>query len=102
MFIGFPIGKIRPKLWGKKSGNREILVKIVKKEFQKVSIIKMNILAKFHHERTIFDQIREHFSILPFYRALTRVSEGLLRKKAIKFEVEVLHKPNFHRICLIQ
>ena len=31
---------------------------------------------------------------MPFYRALTRASEGLLRKKAIKFEVEVLHTPN--------
>ena len=64
-------------------------------------MIELNILAKFHQEKTIFDEIRGHLLILPFYRALTRASEGLLRKKAIKFEVEVLHKPNFHRICLI-
>ena len=75
--------------------------KIEKRQFQQVSVIKMNILAKFHQERTNFDEIRGHLLILPFYRALTRASEGLLRKKAIKFEVEVLHTPNFHRICLI-
>ena len=39
--------------------------------------------------------------ILPFYRALTRASDGLLRKRAIKFEVELLNTPNFHRIGLI-
>ena len=38
----------------------------------------MNILAKFHQERTIF--------------ALIRASEGLLQKKAMKFEVGVLYK----------
>ena len=56
----------------------------------------MNILVKFHQERAIFDEIRGHLLILPFYRALTRASEGLLRKKAIKSEVEVLHTQNFH------
>ena len=61
----------------------------------------MNILAKFHEERTVFDEIRGRLLILPFYRALTRASEGLLRKKALKFEVEVPHTPNFHRICLM-
>ena len=74
--------------------------KLSKKEFQQVSIIKMSIVANFHN-KTIFDEIRGHFLILPFYRALTRASEGLLRKKAIKFEVEVLHRLNFHRIRLI-
>ena len=43
----------------------------------------------------IFDEIRGHLLILLFYRALTRASEGLLRKKAIIFEVEVLHRPKF-------
>ena len=57
----------------------------------------MNISAKFHQYKTIFDEIRGYLLVLPFYRALTRASEGLLQKKAIKFEVEVLHKPNFHR-----
>ena len=61
----------------------------------------MNILAKFRQEIMIFDEIRGHLLILPFYRALTRESKGLFWKKAIKFEVEMLHKPNFHRICLI-
>ena len=57
----------------------------------------MNILANFHQERTIFDEIRGHLLILilPFYRALTRASEGLLQKNAIKFEVEVLHAQIF-------
>ena len=61
----------------------------------------MNMMARFHREITIFDEIRGQLLILPFYRALTRASEGLLLKKAIKFEVEVLQMPNFHRICLI-
>ena len=58
----------------------------------------MNILAKFHQEKTNFDEIRGHLLILLFYRALTRASEDLLWKKAIKFKVEVLHTPNFHRM----
>ena len=61
----------------------------------------MNILGKFHQQRTIFDKIRGHLLILPFYKALTRASDSLLRKKAIKSEVEVLHTPNLYRICLI-
>ena len=61
----------------------------------------MNIVANFHRDKTIFDEIRGLFLMLPFYRALTRVSESLLRKKAIKFEVEVLHTPHFYRIRLI-
>ena len=61
----------------------------------------MNILAQFHREKTIFYKIRGHLLILLFYRALTRAFEGLLWKKAIKFEVEVLHVSNFHRICTI-
>ena len=54
-------------------------------------MIEINILAKFHQEKTIFDEIRGHLLILPFYRALTRAFDGLLRKKAIKSEVEMLH-----------
>ena len=61
----------------------------------------MNILAKFHQEQTIFDDIRGYLLILLFYRALTRASKGLLRKKDMKFEVEVLDTPNFRRVCLI-
>ena len=56
--------------------NLEILEKIEKKEFQQVSIIKMNILAKFHQERTIFDEIREHLLFLPFYRARDQSIRG--------------------------
>ena len=44
----------------------------------------------------IFDEIRGHLVILSFYRAQTRNSEVSLRKKAIKFEVDVLDTPNFH------
>ena len=75
--------------------------KIEKRKFQQVSIIIMNILAKCHQERTIFDEIRGHLLMLPFYRALTRASEGLFWKEAVRFKVEVLHTPNFHRMCLI-
>ena len=57
----------------------------------------MNMLAKFHHEKTNFDEIRGHLLILLFYRALIREPEGLLRKKDIKLEVEVLHTPKFRR-----
>ena len=46
----------------------------------------MNILAKFHQERTIFDEIKRYLLILLFYLALTRASEGMFQKKAIKFE----------------
>ena len=61
----------------------------------------MNILAKSRQKRTIFDEIRGHLLILPFYRALTKASKGLRQKKALNLEGEVLHKPNFHRICII-
>ena len=61
----------------------------------------MNILAKFHQEKTISDEIRGHLLILQFYRTLTSAPEGLLWEKAIKFEVEMLHTTNLHRICLI-
>ena len=40
--------------------NRKILEKIEKRKLQQISVIKMNILAKFHQERTIFDEIRGH------------------------------------------
>ena len=61
----------------------------------------MKILAKFHQEETIFDEIRGHLLIFQFYRTLTSAPEGLLWEKAIKFAVKVLHTPNFHRTCLI-
>ena len=48
-----------------------------------------------------FGEIRGHLVILPFYKAQTRDSYGPLRKKAIKFEADVLDTPNFHRIRLI-
>ena len=55
----------------------------------------------FHTEKPIFDRIRAHLLILLFNRDQTRASKGLLRKKAIKFEVEVLDTVNIYRICLI-
>ena len=39
------------------------------KQFQHVPIIKMNVLAKFHVEKMIFDEIRGHLLCLLFYRA---------------------------------
>ena len=47
----------------------------------------------------IFTEIRGHLLILLFYRDQTRASDVLLRKKAMKFEVELLDTPNLHRIC---
>ena len=49
----------------------------------------------------IFDEIRGHLVILPYYRAQTRDFEGHLSKRAMNFKVEVLEKPNFHRTRLI-
>ena len=46
-------------------------------------------------QETIFDKIKGHLLILVFYRAQTRVSKALLRKKAIKFEAEVLDTPTY-------
>ena len=43
----------------------------------------------------IFDEIRGHLVILPFYRAQTRDSHGPLRKAAIKSEADVLDTPYF-------
>ena len=48
----------------------------------------MNILARFHQEKTVFDETRADFLILLFYKAPTRASEGLLWKKSIKFDVD--------------
>ena len=62
--------------------------------------MKIHILAKFHEEMTIFDEIRGHLLIILPYRAQTKASEGPIKKKAIEFEVEVLDRPNIHRICL--
>ena len=44
----------------------------------------MKIFAKFHQQKTIFDEIRGHLRILLFYRSLTRAYKGRLRKKASK------------------
>ena len=109
--MGFPMGIYRPKLTqnchfailgGKiwKSGKIEIFWKKLRKGNCNTFCHKINILAKFHHEKTIFDEIRRHLLFLLFYRALTRAPDGLLRKKAIKVEVQVLHTPIFRRICL--
>ena len=49
--------------------------------------------------RINFDEINGHLLTLSFYRALTRASEGLLRKKAIKFEVEAGAAEPFERWC---
>ena len=81
--------------------NQEIKKKSEKRQYNNVSIIKIHILAKFHEKIMIFGEIRGHLVILPFYRAQTRDSYGPLRKKAIKFEADVLDTPNFHRIRLI-
>ena len=98
--------KIDPKLpfWGKNrevGKNREIFRKNEKRLCYHVCTFRIHVLAKFHEEILIFDEIRGHLVILPFYRAQTRDSEGPLRKRAIIFEVEVLDTPNFHRTCLI-
>ena len=81
--LGFPIGNFRQKLTRTAffEENRENLKKFEKRKFIK----KMNILAKFHQEKLIFDEVRGHLLILLFDRALTRASDGLLWKKAIKF-----------------
>ena len=84
-----------------KSENREIFKKHEKCQCSHVFIIKIHILAKFHEKIMIFDEIRGHLVISPFYRAQTRNSEGPLRTKVLKFEVEVLDTLNFHRTCLI-
>ena len=50
----------------------------------------------FYEEIMIFDEIRGHFAIVK-----NRDSKGPLRKKAIKFKVEMLHTLTFLKICLI-
>ena len=61
----------------------------------------MNMLAKFHQEKTIFDEIRGHMLILLFFRALTRASEGRLQKKDVKSNMEVLYMPAEPQILLL-
>ena len=80
--MGFPIGNFRPKLTQNRKSDK-ILKKIENRYFQQVSIVKMNILTKFHKETTIFGEIRGYLLILPFYRALTRAADGLLLRMAI-------------------
>ena len=55
----------------------------------------MHIMTNFHDKIMIFYEIRGYLVIFPFYRAQTRNFDGPLRKRGIKFEVEVLHTPNF-------
>ena len=81
--------------------NQKIYKKIEKRQSYQVCNIKIHILAKFHEEIMVFEEIRGHLLILPFYRAQAKASQGPLRKKAIKFEVEVLDTSILHRICLI-
>ena len=87
--------------WGKNQEIGKFSKKSEKRQYNHVSIIKIHILAKFHEKMMILGEIRGHLVILPFYRAQTRDSYGPLRKKAIKFEADVLDTPNFHRIRLI-
>ena len=81
--------------------NRNIFKEIKNGQSYHVAILNIHVLAKFHEEILIFDEIRGHLVVLQFYRAQTRDSKGPLRKKAIKFELNVLDTPNFHIIRLI-
>ena len=56
-------------------------------------------LGRVSGRKMIVKEIRGHLLILLFYRDQTRASDVLLRKKAMKFEVELLDTPNLHRIC---
>ena len=49
---------------------------------------------------TIFDEIRRHIVILPFYKTQTKASGAPFRKKAIEFEVEIPDTPNCYTIVL--
>ena len=89
--------KVDPKLWGKnpeKSGNFQ---KSEKKKYNHIFIIKTHVLEKFREKMMLFDKIRGHLVIFSYYSAQTTDPEGPLRKRAIKFEVEMLDTPNFHR-----
>ena len=46
---------------------------------------KINILAKFHEEMIIFDEIKGHLLILPFKRAQVRAPGTPLRNRQAKF-----------------
>ena len=80
LLVGCPnrkfLVKVDPKLpfWGK---NRKI-GKFSKKAYNHVSIFKIHVVAMFHEEILIFDEIRGHLVILPIYRAQTRDSEDPL------------------------
>ena len=80
--------------WGK-SGNREKSGNIKKRQCNHVYIFKVHVFAKLHEEIMIVDEIRGHLVILPFYRAQPETLEGPPRKRAKKFEVELLNIPNF-------
>ena len=64
--------------------NRENLEKIKKRQYEFVSIIKINISAKFRKEKSIFEENREHLLILLFYRALN-IAIFVLSTPLLKF-----------------
>ena len=70
---------------------------ISEKNIQKAILTCFNIIII----TMLFDAIRGYFLILLFPRTQTTASEGLLMKKAIKCEVDLLETPNLYRICLI-
>ena len=73
-------------------GNREIRGKI--KSYH-VSIIKIHVLAKFHEEMMIFEEVGGHLVISTI---LQGSDQSYFRKKAIEFEVDLLDTPNFYKI----
>ena len=75
--------------------------KIKKRHYNNVLIIKIHVFAKFHQEIMISDDIRGYLVILPFSGLRPEIVR-ILFEKAIQFEVEVLHTPNFHRTRLIK
>ena len=88
--------RVDPKLaFGRKNRGighiRDIFIKNEKKQYNHVFILKIHVLANFHENRMIFDEIRGHLVILPFYRAQPRDCKCLLRKKGIEFEGGLLY-----------
>ena len=61
----------------------------------------MFLSLKYTFWQSFMREFYKDLVILPFYRAQTKDFEGSLRKRAMKFEVEVLDTPNFHRTHLI-
>ena len=75
--MGFPDGNLRqswPKIAmrggiGNSDNIEKFKNKIKKMQFQYVSIIRTNILAKVHQEKIICDKVRGHLLIFLFHRA---------------------------------